>query len=71
MLKIMIQRNMREEIEIMYTRLVLKPIETYQDRKTHQKAAKPDEKAPLDLSIPEVNDNLLSDIKDPNSEEHK
>lgn len=53
----------------MYTRLVLKPIETYQDRKSLAKAAKEEGKA-LDLSIQDVNDDLLCDIsKDAQSEE--
>ena len=57
----MIQREMREEIEICYTRIVLKPVEVFIDRRTQLKKA--EKEGPLDLSIPEVNDDLLSDSK--------
>jgi len=59
---------MREEVEVVFTRLVLKPVEMYTDRKTQIKKQKEDN-APIDLSIPEVQDNLLAEIKDPNADD--
>ncbi len=48
--------HMREQIEVVYVRCVLKPIETFQP-----KLKKSTKEAPNDLSIPEVNDNILAE----------
>lgn len=51
---------MREQIEVIYVRCVLKPIETFQPKPKKSNS----KEAPVDLSIPDVNDNLLADSAD-------
>jgi len=58
----LIARDKREELEVLFMRVVIKPIETWQAKKTIPTLAK--NKAPdqVDPSTKEIDENFLSEI---------